>query len=191
MRRRARRAKRARRRCLPAATTSCTSLLCHGNLSLLSSHPQLWPMAMSLSSYLSYSSGPVLPSLGMLLLISAASSTSKTASMPLHSRLQTTLSEMLPDPTLSTYSWVLELHGPWLPSTGSLCDHLLLGSSLRNPHPSGQKTPIHWRRAWRTQVLQDNFIFHLRLLLVLLRHDLCSGDVRRHRAWLLKLTQQH
>merc|ERR1712210_165738 len=134
LRRRARRAKRARRRCLPAATTSCTSLLCHGNLSLLSSHPQLWPMAMSLSSYLSYSSGPVLPSLEMLLLISAASSTSKTASMPLHllpselafliplpprqlplkTRLQTTLSEMLPDPTLSTYSWVLELHGPWL-----------------------------------------------------------------------------
>jgi len=69
---------------------------------------------------------------------------------------------------------------------GILCDHLLLGSSLCNPHPSGQKTPSRRRRAWRTQVLQDSFIFHLRLLLVLLRHDLCSGDVRRHRAWLLK-----
>merc|ERR1712080_537920 len=60
---------------------------------------------------------------------------------------------------------------------GILCDHLLLGSSLRNPHPSGKKTPSHRRRAWRTQVLQDYFIFPLRLLLVLLRHDLCSGDV--------------
>ena len=41
-------------------------------------------MAMSRSSYLSYSSGPVPPSLEMSLLISAVSSTSKTASMPLH-----------------------------------------------------------------------------------------------------------
>merc|ERR1712000_721470 len=31
---------------------------------------------------------------------------------------------------------------------GILCDHLLLGSSLRNPHPSGQKTPSRRRRAW-------------------------------------------
>merc|ERR1719430_1924562 len=139
MRRRVRRAKRARRRCPPAATTSCTSSLCHGNLSLLSCHPQLWPMAMLLSSFLSYSSGPVPPSLAMLLLILAASSISKTESMPLHlllselafliplpprqlplkTRLQTTLLEMLLAPTLSTCSSVSELHGPWLPSTGS------------------------------------------------------------------------
>merc|ERR1711971_1149130 len=138
-RRRVRKVRRARRRCLPAATTSCPSLLCHGNLSLLSSHPQLWPMAMLLSSFLSYSSGPVPPSLAMLLLILAASSISKTESMPLHlllselafliplpprqlplkTRLQTTLLEMLPAPTPSTCSWVLESHGPWLPSTGS------------------------------------------------------------------------
>merc|ERR1712107_976649 len=98
---------------------------------------------------------------------------------------------MLPAPTLSTCSLALESHGPWLPSTGSLrrelccprrkpgilCDGLLLGGSLRNSHPSGKKTPSRRRRAWRTQVLQDSFIFPLCLLLVLLRHDLCSGDV--------------
>ena len=39
--------------------------------------------------------------------------------LPLKMRPQTTLLEMLPDPTLSTCSWVSELHGPWPPSTGS------------------------------------------------------------------------
>merc|ERR1712158_213257 len=130
---------KARRRCPPAATTSCTSSPCHGNLSLLSSRLQQWPMAMLLSSFLWYSSGPVLPSLETLPRISAASSISKTESMPSHllpwepvfliplpprllplkMRPQTTLLEMLPDPTLSTCSWVSELHGPWPPSTGS------------------------------------------------------------------------
>merc|ERR550532_3178379 len=84
MRRRARRARRARRRCLPAATTSCTSLLCHGNLSLLSSHPQQWPMATLHLSFLSPSSAPALPSLEMSPAILVASSTSKMESMPLH-----------------------------------------------------------------------------------------------------------
>merc|ERR1712001_513904 len=139
LRRRARRAKRARRRCPPAATTSCTSAPCHGNLSLLSSRLQELPTATSLLSFLSSSSGPALPSSETLPDTLVASSTSKTALMQLHLSLwapvfliplpprplplkmrpQTTLSEMLPDPTLSTCSWVSALHGPWPPSTGS------------------------------------------------------------------------
>merc|ERR1712037_153278 len=39
--------------------------------------------------------------------------------LPLKTRLQTTPLEMLPAPTPSTCSRVLESHGPWLPSTGS------------------------------------------------------------------------
>merc|ERR1719266_2691798 len=132
MRKRVRRAKRARRRCPPAATTSCTSLLCHGNLSLLSSHQQLWPMVTLHLSFLSPSSAPALLSLEMSPAILAVSSTSKMESMPLHllplepacliplpprqlplkTRLQTTLLEMLPAPTPSTCSSVSESHEP-------------------------------------------------------------------------------
>merc|ERR1712130_563156 len=115
------------------ATTSCTSSPYHGNLSLLSSHPQLWPMVTLHLSFLSPSLAPALPSSEMLLAILVALSTSKMESMPSHllpsepacliplpQRLQTSLLEMLPAPTLSTCSLVLESHGPWLPSTGSL-----------------------------------------------------------------------
>merc|ERR1712156_886535 len=63
---------------------------------------------------------------------------------------------------------------------GLLCDHLLPGSSVCHPHPFGKTTSCcGWRARW-TQDLQNNFIFPLRLLLVFLRHDLRSGDVRRH-----------
>merc|ERR1712203_435088 len=63
---------------------------------------------------------------------------------------------------------------------GLLCDHLLSGSSVCHPHPFGKTTSCcGWRARW-TQDLQNNFIFPLRLLLVFLRHDLRSGDVRRH-----------
>merc|ERR1719346_982907 len=49
--------------------------------------------------------------------------------LPLKTRLQTTLLEMLPAPTLSTCSLALETHGPWLPSTGSLRARALLSPS--------------------------------------------------------------
>ena len=68
---------------------------------------------------------------------------------------------------------------------GLLRDHLLSGSSVCHPHPFGKTTSCSgWRARW-TQDLQNNFIFPLRLLLVFLRHDLRSGDVRRHWTWLL------
>merc|ERR1711963_16644 len=143
------RRRRARRRCLPAATTSCTSSPCHGNLSLLSSLPQDSPTVILHLSFLSSSSGRALQLSETLPATSAASSTSKTASMPSHSslwapvfliplpqrllplktRLQTTLLEMLPAPMLSTCSLALESHGPWLPSTGSLRARALLSPS--------------------------------------------------------------
>merc|ERR1712156_217046 len=55
-----------------------------------------------------------------------------------------------------------------------------LGFSVTHPHPFGKTTSCCGRRARWTQDLQNNFIFPLRLLLVFLRHDLRSGDVRRH-----------
>merc|ERR1719264_1975902 len=133
--------------------------------------------------------------IGACTAIMVASSTSKMESMPLHlspsepaclipsprnqlplkTRLQTTPLEMFPAPTPSTCSWVLESHGPWLPSTGKLS---VQSSSFwpedTQPSEESLEDPSSSRQ----------FIFHLRL--VLLRHDLCSGDVRRHRAWLLK-----
>ena len=54
-----------------------------------------------------------------LILVSPPQIPSPPRQLPLKTRLQTTPLEMLPAPTPSTCSWVLESHGPWLPSTGS------------------------------------------------------------------------
>merc|ERR1711962_1305700 len=77
------RERREKKRCQLAETTSCTSLLCHGNLSLPLSRPQQFTTATLHSSFPSSLLELVPLLLEILLDIWDASSTSKTVSMQL------------------------------------------------------------------------------------------------------------